>query len=220
MNCSLLNRFSVRAGEGFIRIQSSATDRASARTRPSSGDRMIAAEVWISPFAMIASQPALASAAPTRPPTRACDEDEGMPNHQVMMFQEMAPHSAPKTTALSMADDATIPEPTVFATCSPKNRNATKLKKAAQATAACGVSSRVETISAIELAASWKPFMKSNSSATTTSSAITSRPCSLTRRPPRDCSYPFENDAVDDVGCVFAAVDGLLEQFVELLGAD
>ncbi len=35
-----------------------------------------------------------------------------------------------------------------------QNRNAMKLKKAAHATAACGVSKRVETMSAIELAAS------------------------------------------------------------------
>ena len=40
-----------------------------------------------------------------------------------------------------------------------------KLKKAAQTTAYCGRSTRVATTVAIELAASWKPFVKSNASA-------------------------------------------------------
>src|SRR3989338_9285248 len=103
-------------------------DKASASKRPNSGDRMMATEVLISPLAMIALQPALASAAPPSPPTSACDEEEGMPNHQVMTFHEMAPHSAPKITALSMMAGDTMPEPTVWATCSPKNRKAMRLK--------------------------------------------------------------------------------------------
>ncbi|HSG39827.1 MAG TPA: hypothetical protein VLE27_09340 [Thermoanaerobaculia bacterium] len=41
-----------------------------------------------------------------------------------------------------------------------------KLKNAAQATAFWGESTRVETTVAMELAASWKPFRKSNVSAT------------------------------------------------------
>jgi hypothetical protein len=41
-----------------------------------------------------------------------------------------------------------------------------KLKNAAQATAFWGESTRVETTVAMELAASWTPFRKSNASAT------------------------------------------------------
>ena len=52
-----------------------------------------------------------------------------------------------------------IPLPMVLATCSGKKTNATKLKKAAQATAMRGESTRVETTVAIEFAASWKPLM-------------------------------------------------------------
>ena len=48
-----------------------------------------------------------------------------------------------------------------------------KLKNAAQATACVGDSTRVDTTVAIELAASWKPLMKSKISATTTMSATT-----------------------------------------------
>jgi hypothetical protein len=50
-----------------------------------------------------------------------------------------------------------------------KIKNATKLKNAAHKTACSGVSTFVETIVAIEFAASWNPLMKSKISA----SAIT-----------------------------------------------
>ena len=40
---------------------------------------------------------AAASAAPTRPPMRACEDDEGSPNHQVIRFQVIAPIRAAKT---------------------------------------------------------------------------------------------------------------------------
>src|SRR6516162_4328486 len=49
-----------------------------------------------------------------------------------------------------------------------------KLKNAAQATAACGLSTRVETTVATELAASWKPLRKSNASAKRISSQTVS----------------------------------------------
>ena len=65
--------------------------------------------------------------------------------------------------------------PIVLATERPKNRKATKLKNAAQSTAQCGRSTRVETMVAIEFAASWKPFMKSNASASTTRNTIISK---------------------------------------------
>src|SRR4051812_8878498 len=49
----------------------------------------------------------------------------------------------------------------VPATLVPKRNAATKLKNAAQTTACPGVSTRVETTVAIELAASWNPLRKS-----------------------------------------------------------
>ena len=36
--------------------------------------------------------------APTRPPIRACELEDGIPNPQVIRFQTMAPISAPKIT--------------------------------------------------------------------------------------------------------------------------
>ena len=52
-----------------------------------------------------------------------------------------------------------MPLPMVCATCSGKITNAMKLKNAAHTTAMRGVSTRVDTTVAIELAASWKPLM-------------------------------------------------------------
>ena len=56
----------------------------------------------------------------------------------------------------------------VFATCTPNATNATKLNSAAHPTAMRGDSTRVLTTVATEFAASWKPLLKSNSSATPT----------------------------------------------------
>jgi hypothetical protein len=59
----------------------------------------------------------------------------------------------------------TIPLPMVWATRVSRLKAATKLKKAAQITAAFGVNTRVPTTVAIEFAASWKPLMKSKARA-------------------------------------------------------
>ena len=78
----------------------------------------------------------------------------------------MAPVNAAKMTLPSTTPALTMPVPTVCATWSPNTAKAMKLKNAAQITAVCGRSTRVATTVAIELAASWRPFRKSNSSAT------------------------------------------------------
>ena len=77
-----------------------------------------------------------------------------MPKYQVMRFHMMAPVRAPRMTHWSTTPASTTPFPTVLATWTPKPKAATKLKKAAQATACIGVSTRVETTVAMEFAAS------------------------------------------------------------------
>ena len=76
------------------------------------------------------------------------------------MFQEIAPTSAANTTRGSMISALMMPLPIVSATWRPKNRKAMKLKKAAQKTAYCGRRTRVETIVAMELAASCRPVQE------------------------------------------------------------
>ena len=89
----------------------------------------------------------------------ACEELVGRPKYQVMRSQMIAPINPPKITPNVTAWMSIIPLPIVFATAVPNPKAATKLKNAAQITACPGESTRVETIVAIELAASWKPLM-------------------------------------------------------------
>ena len=62
------------------------------------------------------------------------------------------------TTSLAMVWATWVPNTTCSTTILP-SRKATKLKKAAQTTASRGESTRVETMVAMELAASWKPLV-------------------------------------------------------------
>ena len=66
----------------------------------------------------------------------------------------MAPMRPAQITASVTILMSTVPLPIVCATPVPKTKAATKLKNAAQMTAFPGVSTRVETTVAIELAAS------------------------------------------------------------------
>src|SRR4051795_8009975 len=92
-----------------------------------------------------------------------------------------------------------------------------KLKKAAHNTAYCGRSTRVETMVAIELAASCNPLRKSKSSATAINPTRIGRPSvASTARP---CLYLFHHDTVDLVGDVVETVGDLLQMLVDL-GAD
>src|SRR5262249_31915880 len=99
---------------------------------------------------------------------------------------------------------STVPLPIVLATCRPKIRNATKLKNAAHTTACRGESTRVETTVAIELAASWKPLMKSNASASPMM-AMTSQVSGI-----------LQDDPLDHVGHVLAAVRRGLQRLDDL----
>ena len=143
----------------------SATSTMASR-KPTSGDSTIAASVFDKPLQTAAEMPAFAMPPPTSPPISACELDDGMPSPQVTRFQTIAPIRAAKMTWVSTTDGSMMPVPMVWATLRPNTMKATKLKKAAQNTAYCGRSTRVETMVAIELAASCSPLRKSNSSAT------------------------------------------------------
>ncbi len=85
-----------------------------------------------------------------------------------------------------------------------------KLKNAAQKTAYCGLSTRVETMVAMEFAASCRPFRKSKNSAT---------PIRPTRSGKGEGQiHPLnvlDHDAADLVGDVLEAVDHLLQLAIE-----
>src|SRR5450830_1130995 len=131
----------------------------------------------------------------------------------------MAPARAPNTTWISITPASAMPLPTVAATLRWKMKMATKLKKAANTTACPGFRTPVDTTVAIELAASWKPFMKSNTRAMATSTTTAhSATGTLLMWVPR--SGVLEDDALDQVGHVLTLVGDGFEQLVDGLELD
>src|SRR5436190_16265096 len=171
--------------------------------------------ILTSPPTTSRATPALTTRPPATPPMSAWEELLGSPQYHVMRFQTMAPRSPARITHWSTTLVSTTPLPTVVATWTPKPNAATKLKNAAHTTAWSGVSTRVETTVAIELAASWKPLMKSKTSATkmmkTTAVSTEGRAIG---------SRHLEDDPLDDVRHVLAAVGDGLHRLVDLLPLD
>src|SRR5258706_90164 len=81
------------------------------------GESKIDPRILVRPAVSSTLAPDFATAAPARPPMRACDELDGMPNHHVIKSHAMARVRAAKTTAVSMTLGSTTPLPMVFATC-------------------------------------------------------------------------------------------------------
>lgn len=121
---------------------------------PITGEIKIKAAIFKTPDNTTDEKPASATAAPTRPPTRVCEELEGKPHHQVSKFQTIAAIKAANITFRLITSGSTMPLPIVVATVSGKTRNAIKLKKAASKTATKGESTFVETTVAMEFAES------------------------------------------------------------------
>src|SRR5712691_394017 len=219
-NCIIRNLRSMVYGALRTKIHDTRNIRNNARVKPISGDRMIAEAVFPTPAQTTALSPALAMPAPIKPPIRACELLEGMPRRHVINCQTIAPASAPKTRRGVTRFASTMPVPTVSATCNPKNRNAMKLKKAAHATAYCGLSTRVETMVAIELAASFMPLRKSNASATMISPISSGNPSEASIWAIPAGSDVIDHDALNFVGDVVEAVDHLFQVVVDLVAGD
>src|SRR4051794_19080446 len=86
------------------------------------------------PSHSIAPEPVATRVEPITPPISAWDEEDGMPNHQVVRFQLIAPISPPRTTIGVTAPDSTIPSATVAAT-EREMKAPAKLRTAAMPTA-------------------------------------------------------------------------------------
>src|SRR3989441_8162596 len=192
---------------------------------PMRGDRTMNSRILPRPWGRRTERREWVTAAPARPPMRACDDDTGSPSHQVSRFHAMAPTRPPRMTQRSMATGSTTPLPTVVATFTPKPNAATKLKKAAQATATFGDRVPVDTTVATELAASWKPFRKSKTSATRMMAMTESRAWSMggspgSARAVRTVLLVLQDDALEDDGNALAGVRGRLEGLDDLLRLD
>src|SRR5947209_10586528 len=94
---------------------------------------------------------------------------------------------------------------------------ATKLKKEAQNTAYCGRSTRVDTMVAIEFAASCRPLRKSNSKATAIKPISSGRASTMPSMRAAPRSNVVDHDAVDLVGDVVEAIDHRLEMIIDLV---
>src|SRR5262245_32484437 len=117
-----------------------------------------------------------------------------------------------------------MPWPIVWATAVPKRKTARKLKAAAQYTAMRGLSTRVETTVAMAFAASWKPLIKSKTRATPIRRRTRGGAVSSWKMPAKSSaagmSGVLEHDAFDQIGDIFAAIEGVFEEFVNLLPLD
>ena len=121
---------------------------------------------------LIAPVPANTQVAPISPPNSACDELDGMPSSQVSRFHRIAPTSPPKITSGMIRASSTSPLEMVSATCTDRNAPI-RFSTPASSTATRGRSAPVAIEVAIALAVSWKPFVKSNTSAVRTTAITT-----------------------------------------------
>ena len=124
----------------------------------------------------------------------------------------MAPANPANTTAIERTLGSTTPVAIVAATFVPKTRKAMKLNAAAHTTAKPGVSTRVATTVAMELAASWKPLTKSKPSAT----AMTTTRRRFSTVLGQLC---LADDGGHDVAHLLEGVEGALERLDDVLPA-
>jgi hypothetical protein len=121
---------------------------------PSIGATTMNITIFKTPGKITDPKPLPVTAAPTKPPTRVCDELDGRPSHHVMRFQIIAAVTAEEIRVRVIISGSITPFPIVVATFRGKIKNATKLKIAAKATADKGDSTFVDTTVAMELAES------------------------------------------------------------------
>src|SRR5260221_14663723 len=95
MSCSRRNQRSTFEGVLRTKIQDTASIRSAPNSMPTIGEMKMNATVLRMPAGINGQLPPLATAAPTRPPISARDDDDGMPYHQGRMFQGIAPGGAP-----------------------------------------------------------------------------------------------------------------------------
>src|SRR5262249_25946153 len=136
---------STRPGVSFLKTLIVSTISANPTASPMSGARIMNTPILMRPAATSEPKPAFHTAAPTKAPISAWDDDVGKPQYHVIRSHTIAPARPARMTHWSTTAAATTPLPTVVATCTPKPNAATKLKKAAHTTACSGVSTRVET---------------------------------------------------------------------------
>src|SRR6202142_4023537 len=105
------------------------------------------------PPQLTAPGPASSRAAPSRPPTRACDELDGIASRQVITVQATAPQAPAPMTGITAWPDRATTAPRVPATAVPNRNGPTRLNRAARTTAGPGLAARDATRVAVAVAA-------------------------------------------------------------------
>src|SRR5687768_15703400 len=100
-SCSRRNHLSTLEGRVDLNRLDTSTIISEPRRKPRVGEMKMKITVFQMPVATSAPAPAFAMTAPQMPPISACEELLGMPYHQVITFQVMAPTRAPNTTWVS-----------------------------------------------------------------------------------------------------------------------
>ena len=94
--CISRNPRSTLCGERRRKIHMIASIRRNAAVKPTRGEATIGMTTLSTIVLQCTSAPAV-SAAPTRPPINACDDEEGRPKYQVIKFHTIAPTSPAST---------------------------------------------------------------------------------------------------------------------------
>jgi len=112
--CAIRNPRLTRAGLARRNPHRMVVISVYASRNPTSGDTTIGTTTF-SRMPAHCTTPTDARVAPTSPPIRAYDDDDGRPNHQVMRFQVIAPIRAASTTTRleSLSGSSTMPAPIV-----------------------------------------------------------------------------------------------------------
>ena len=123
------------------------------------GDATKEIKIFPIPLTCSAYGPTEINTAPIIPPIRACEEELGIPYHQVKRFQKIAPtKAATMISPLIISGAVTISPPMVFATpvliIAPK-----KFNVAAIIMAVFGAMALVDTDVAMAFAVSWNPLI-------------------------------------------------------------
>jgi hypothetical protein len=91
---------STLEGVNFLNKKTTKDEIMNDITIPSMGAIKMNETILINPENIITLNPECITAAPTRPPTRVCEELEGRPIHQVIRFQIIAATNAEAITVM------------------------------------------------------------------------------------------------------------------------
>ena len=131
-------------GDADLKINSVRCINIKLVAKPSGGDINKAKRILNNPSKFITSGPTDKMAAPSKPPTSAWDEEDGIPRYQVIKFQVIADNTAAVMTTSVTAEGSMRSLPIASATATPNKKGAIKCANAVRYKATLGRSARDE----------------------------------------------------------------------------